>query len=252
MGSGNPVLNNRTFRAADTGAEATGAPAMTMAGTVNRTALLLVILVAAAGFIWTIFEPRDAAAMRPWMLGGGLAVAVIAAITVWKKTWAPFTTPVYAVVKGLFIGATSANLEARFPGVVLQAVMLTFAVLAVLLLIYRTGVIKVSRNFRIAVLAATGAIVLLYLVNLGMRLFGYDGIGFIHEATPLGIAFSAFAVIMASLNLVLDFDFIEKGVARGAPKYMEWFAAFGLLVTLVWLYVEILRLLTKVNKRKRR
>jgi uncharacterized YccA/Bax inhibitor family protein len=260
MVSGNPVLNDRAFQpavpapagtAATTGAAAGAGRTMTLRGTVNRTAVLFAILLVAAGFIWTIFDLRDGGAMKPWMFGSAIAAAVCALVTVWKREWSPFTAPLYAVAKGLFVGSTSAFFESKYPGVVLQAVMLTLAVMAVLLLIYRTGIIKVTKTFRLVVLSATGAIVLLYLVNIVMRVLGYDGIGFVHEATPLGIAFSLLAVTLASLNLVLDFDSIERGVARGAPQYMEWFAGFGLLVTLVWLYIEFLRLFGKVNRRNR-
>jgi len=139
--------------------------------------------------------------------------------------------------------------ELRFPGIVMQAVGLTFGTMAALLMAYRSGLIKVTENFKLGIVAATGGIALLYLVNIGMRLFGFEGMAFIHEGSLLGIAFSGFVVVIAALNLVLDFDFIEKGVEQGAPKYMEWYAAFGLLVTLVWLYLEMLRLLSKLQSR---
>jgi uncharacterized YccA/Bax inhibitor family protein len=139
--------------------------------------------------------------------------------------------------------------EARFPGIVMQAVMLTMGTLAALLMAYKTGLIKATENFKLGVVAATGGIALLYLVNIGMRMFGLEGFGFIHESGTMGIAFSAFVVVIAALNLVLDFDFIENGAESGAPKYMEWYGAFGLVVTLVWLYLEILRLLSKLQSR---
>ena len=160
-----------------------------------------------------------------------------------------YTAPLYAVLEGLFLGAVSAMFELRFPGIVMQAVGLTFGTMAALLMAYRSGLIKVTENFKLGIVAATGGIALLYLVNIGMRLFGFEGMAFIHEGSLLGIAFSGFVVVIAALNLVLDFDFIETGVEQGAPKYMEWYAAFGLLVTLIWLYLEMLRLLSKLQSR---
>ena len=185
----------------------------------------------------------------PWAIGGALAGFVVALVTVFRKTWAPVTAPIYAVLEGLFVGAISAIFEARFPGIVMQAVMLTMGTLGALLLAYKSGVIKATENFKLGVVAATGGIFLLYLVNIVLRMLGFDGFGFIHESGAMGIAFSAFVVVIAALNLVLDFDFIESGAESGAPKYMEWYGAFGLVVTLVWLYLEILRLLAKLNSR---
>ena len=184
----------------------------------------------------------------PFMLIGGLGGFVLAMVTVFKKTWAPVTAPAYALVEGLFLGAISSMFEARFPGIVMQAVMLTFGTLFALLLAYRSGLIKATENFKLGVAAATGGIFLLYLVSFGMSLFGKN-IPYIHESGLIGIGFSLFVVVVAALNLVLDFDFIETGVEQRAPKYMEWYAAFGLMVTLVWLYVEFLRLLSKLQSR---
>ena len=179
---------------------------------------------------------------------GAIGGLVVALITVFKKQWSPVTAPAYALLEGLFIGAFSAMMEARFPGIVLQAVGLTFGTLASLLVAYRSGLIRVTENFKLGVVAATGGIALLYLVDIAMGFFGHS-VGFIHQSSLLGIGFSVVVVIIAALNLVFDFDFIERGVEQGAPKYMEWFAAFGLMVTLVWLYLEILRLLSKLNSR---
>jgi len=152
------------------------------------------------------------------------------------------------VLEGLFLGGISALMEARFPGIVLQAVGLTFGTLAALLFAYRSGLIRATENFKLGVVAATGGICLLYLANIVMGFFGHS-IGFIHESGWMGIGFSAVVVVVAALNLVLDFDFIEEGAAQGAPKYMEWYAAFGLMVTLVWLYLEMLRLLSKLQSK---
>ena len=251
MRSGNPALNQNTFLDVSTGqlVSGAGADAMTLNGTVNKTGMMLLMLVATAAYTWSLYTPENPGAVMPWLLVGGIGGFIVALVTVFKKTWAPVTAPLYALLEGLFVGAVSAMFEASFPGIVMQAVMLTMGVLASLLLAYKSGLIKATENFKLGVVAATGGIALLYLVNIGMRLFGLDGIGFIHEASWMGIAFSAFVVVIAALNLVLDFDFIESGVEAGAPKYMEWYGAFGLVVTLVWLYLEILRLLAKLNSR---
>lgn len=161
------------------------------------------------------------------------------------KEWAGVTAPLYALAEGFLVGGISAIFERMYPGIVIQAVMLTFGTLAALLMAYKSGLIKATENFKLGVVAATGGIALLYIVSMVMR-FAFDKpIGFIHESSTFGILFSVFVVVIAALNLVLDFDFIEKG----APKYMEWYGAFGLTVTLIWLYLEILRLLAKLRER---
>jgi len=225
---------------------------MSLNGTVNKTALLLVVTLAGAMFSWSQFSAAMAAgnpaAVMPYVWGGAIGGFVVALATIFRKEWSPFTAPLYAALEGLFLGAASAMFELRYPGIVIQAVGLTFGTLAALLLAYRSGLIKATENFKLGVVAATGGIALLYLVQIGLQFFGFKGMGFIHEGSTIGILFSVGVVIVAALNLVLDFDFIEQGVERGAPKYMEWYAAFGLLVTLVWLYLEILRLLGKTRR----
>ena len=226
---------------------------MTLNGTVNKTAILLVLTLAGALFTWSQFSAALAAgspgAVMPYVWGGAIGGFIVALVTVFKKQWAPITAPLYAVLEGLFLGAVSAMFELRFPGIVMQAVGLTFGTLAALLLAYRSGLIKATENFKLGVVAATGGIALLYLVQIGLQFFGFKGMGFIHDSSLIGIAFSGFVVVIAALNLVLDFDFIEQGVEQRAPKYMEWYGAFGLLVTLVWLYLEMLRLLSKLQSR---
>ena len=177
--------------------------------------------------------------------GAGL---VLALVTVFKHTWSPVTAPMYAVAEGLFLGALSAVFEARYPGIVVQAVMLTFGTLFALLMVYRSGLIKVTENFKLGVFAATGGIMLIYLAGFVLSFFSIR-IPYIHESGLIGIGFSLFVVVIASLNLVLDFDFIEKAAEQGVPKYMEWYAGFGLIVTLIWLYIEFLRLLSKLRDR---
>ena len=249
MRSGNPVLGDNTFLDVGSGRVVTrDGQSMTIGGTVNKTALLLAMVLITATYTWSLYTgPESLPSVMPYAWGGGLGGFVVALVTVFKKDWAPVTAPIYALLQGLFLGAISAIFEARFPGIVMQAVGLTFGTLASLLLAYKSGLIRATENFKLGVVAATGGIMLLYLVNIGMRLFGMDGIGFIHDSGWLGIGFSAFVVVIAALNLVLDFDFIESGVDAGAPKHMEWFGAFGLIVTLIWLYLEILRLLSKLR-----
>ena len=245
MRSGNPVLNDRSFPRTPGGIVA---GQMTIEGTVNKTMLLLTICVATAAWTWGRFFSTgsvESVSTLMWVgILGGLGFAVV---TVFKAEWARFTAPAYAALEGLAIGGISAVFEARYPGIVVQAVGLTFGTLLCLLGLYKSGLIPVTANFRLGVVAATGAIALLYLVQIVMRLFGSDGMGFIHEGGVFGILFSAFVVTIAALNLVLDFDFIERGARDGAPKHMEWYGAFGLVVTLVWLYLEILRLLGKLR-----
>ena len=254
MRSGNPVLKDSTFLDLGSGSIVTGdAGAMTLNGTVNKTGLLLVITLVGAMYSWsqaaTSLASGDAGLLMPLALGGAIGGFIVALVTIFKKAWSPVTAPLYAGLEGLFLGAISASFEMRYPGIVMQAVGLTFGTLAALLLAYRSGLIRATENFKLGVVAATGGIALLYLVNIGMRLFGFEGMGFIHEGSTIGILFSVGVVIVAALNLVLDFDFIENGVEQQAPKYMEWYAAFSLLVTLVWLYLEILRLLSKLQSR---
>jgi len=247
MRSGNPALRADTFL--DTGSGTlvgSDAGTMSLEGTVNRTALLLVITFATAMFTWSRVG-ADPASIGSYALigaGGGFAVALA---TIFRKQWAPMTAPLYAALEGLAIGAISALMELRYPGIVVQAVGLTFGTLAALLIAYRSGLVRATENFKLGVVAATGGVALLYLADIAMGLFGHP-VPFIHEGGVAGIGFSAVVVVIAALNLVLDFDFIEEGVARGAPRYMEWYAAFGLLVTLVWLYLEILRLLGKSRR----
>jgi len=241
--SGNPALKAGTF----TGARALGAGAMTLEGAVNKTGIALVILIAAAALQWNgVFG----AAMPLVTLVGVIGGFVVALVTAFKRVWAPMTTPLYAALEGLALGGISLVFEARYPGIVMNAVGLTFGTLAALLLAYRAGLVRATEKFKLGVFAATGGIALLYLVSMVMGFFGAS-IPFIHGSGPIGIGFSLVVVVIAALNLVLDFDFIERGAAAGAPKYMEWYAAFGLLVTLVWLYLEMLRLLAKLQDRRR-
>lgn len=250
MRSGNPALNANTFLDASSGrVVGAGDSAMTINGTVNKTAFLLILVLVTAMYTWSLYTgPESMPAIMPLILVGAIGGFIVTLVTIFKKTWAPATAPIYALLEGLFVGGISVMFEAKFPGIVMQAVGLTFGTLAALLMAYRSGLIRATENFKLGVVAATGGIALLYLANIVMGFFGHS-IGFIHDNGLLGIGFSAVVVVVAALNLVLDFDFIEAGAEAGAPKYMEWFGAFGLVVTLVWLYIEILRLLSKLQSR---
>ena len=243
--SSNPALGKNTFERYDTAIPAT--ERMTINGTINKSVILLVLVMIPAYWVWNMFSESGVEAVMPWLYGGLFGGLIFAFITIFKNTWAPFTAPIYALLEGLVIGGISAMAEARFPGIVFQAVALTFGTLFSLLVAYRSGVIKVTEKFRLGVVAATGAIFLVYFVSLIVGFFGVS-VPFIHTGGTFGILFSLFVVVIAALNLVLDFDFIEKGAEHGAPKYMEWYGAFGLIITLVWLYIEFLRLLSKIRQ----
>lgn len=246
MRTANPALNDKTFE--QLGAYG-AADAMTLQGTVNKTAMMLLMLIASAAYTWGLFLEQQMEVLMMWMMAGIIGGLVVSIVTVFKKEWSPVTAPLYAVLQGFAIGGISAFFEARYEGIVIQAVALTFGTAGALLVAYKSGVIKATENFKLGIFAATGGIMLIYLVGMIMSFFG-SGIPYIHENGLIGIGFSLVVVVIAALNLVLDFDFIEKGAEHGAPKFMEWYAAFGLMVTLIWLYIEILRLLSKLNSRK--
>ena len=247
MRTSNPALNTRTF--ADLRRDPT-APAMTLDGTVNKAAFLLFLVVVPAASVWSqVRTALDPSVAGPWIVLGGIGGFVAAIVTIFKKEWAPVTAPVYAALEGLVLGGLSALLETKYPGIVMQSVGLTFATLAAMLVAYRTGLIKATEKFKLGVIAATGAIALYYVVGLVLRLFGV-AMPFVQGSSTASIVVSGVIVVVAALNLILDFDFIETGVAGGAPKYMEWYGAFGLMVTLIWLYLEVLRLLAKTRGRR--
>ena len=252
MRSGNPALQESTFLDTASGTVVTrGNETMSLNGTVSKTGMLLLLAVLTAAFAWNQTLTADgqlAASAKLYLWGGVLGGLAMALVTTFKKNWAPVTAPLYALLEGFFLGSISAIYEARFHGIVFQAVLLTFGTLFALLFAYRSGLIKATENFKLGVAAATGGIALVYLATIVLGFFDIN-IPFIHQSGLIGIGFSLFVVVIAALNLVLDFDFIETGVERGAPKYMEWYGAFGLMVTLVWLYIEFLRLLSKLQSR---
>ena len=240
MRSGNPALRGNVF----TGTVAPGSVgAMTIRGTVNKTLLLLMLTVISAGFTW-----GNPVAAMPFMIPAAILGFIFAIVTVFNKEWAGITAPIYALLEGVFLGGISAIFEQSYPGIVVQAVALTFGTLFCLLMAYKSGLIKPTENFKLGVVAATGAVAVVYLISIIVGFFGVR-FPFIHDSGPAGILFSLVVVVIAALNLVLDFDFIESGEEAGAPKYMEWYGAFGLMVTLIWLYLEMLRLLAKVRSR---
>ena len=248
----NPALSENTFRDLATsqyGGATVATTQMTLNGTVNKTGILLICVMATAWWTWNQFiQTRNMADVAPWMLIGFLGGFVLAMVTIFKKEWSPVTAPIYALLEGLALGGLSAVIDLRYPGIAVQAVGLTFGTLFVLLLAYRSGLIKVTQKFRMGIIAATGGIMVFYLLQMLLGFFGFQFTS-INGAGPIGVGFSLIVVAVAALNLVLDFDFIEQGVQYGAPKYMEWYGAFGIIVTLVWLYLEILRLLSKLRSR---
>jgi uncharacterized YccA/Bax inhibitor family protein len=243
MRSGNPVLSNSTF----TDLAQRGSAPMTLSGVINRSILLLLLVAGTAAGVWT-YSSSHPSMIYPMVMIGALGGFVVAMATTFKRNWAPVTSPVYAILEGLFIGGISLVMEQRFPGLVLQAVMLTFGVMFALLAAYQSRIIRPSQTFKSVIVGATFGIVVVYLVSMVLQLFFHTAIPMINDGGPIGITFSLVVVGIAALNLVLDFDFIENGVASGAPKWMEWYAAFGLIVTLVWLYIEVLRLLSKMRR----
>jgi uncharacterized YccA/Bax inhibitor family protein len=244
MRTSNPALNEKAFK----GQVAIG-EAMTLQGTVNKTGLLLLCVVATAAWTWGLSHSEEPYAALPWMMGGLLGGFVVALVTIFKKEWSPVTAPIYALLEGLALGGISAIFEKSYPGVAIQAVGLTFGTLFVMLLAYKSGIVRATQGFKIGVIAATGGIAVFYLIEMVLSFFFHIQVPAINGSGPWGIAFSLFVVVIAALNLVLDFDMIETGVNNGAPKYMEWYGAFGMMVTLIWLYLEILRLLGKARRR---
>jgi uncharacterized YccA/Bax inhibitor family protein len=262
----NPALNERAFeRVAETqagwaaggrhGAPGTmpvidvEADTMTVSGTVWATAALLVLVIGAGVYGWNQVDvTAETVSLPGWLLPVVFGALGVAILTVFKPNLARFTSPIYALLQGAFLGAISGLYNAAYDGIVIQAVGLTIGVFVVMLFLYGTRIIKVTEKLRMGIVAATGAVMLIYVANLILSLFGAE-VPFLHDTGPLGIGISLVIVAIAAFNLLLDFDFVERGVAAGAPAKMEWYAAFGLLVTIVWLYLELLRLLAKLQSR---
>ena len=226
---------------------------MTISGTVNKSFLLIGIVFLTAFWSWQQAFPGgwtfgSAPAIPIWYLPAAIGGFVLGLVIIFKPTTSPILVPIYAAVEGIILGAISAIFEFRYPGIVFQAILCTMGTFLALLTAYRSHLIRATENFKLGVVAATGGIALVYLMQIILGFFGIQ-MPFIHDSGPMGITVSLVIVVVAALNLVLDFDFIEKGAERGAPKYMEWYASFGLLVTLIWLYIEMLRLLSKTRKK---
>ncbi len=247
--TGNPTLGESTFeKVAGLGS---GTARMTLQGTINKTGLLTLIVLVAAMFSWMKFfaNPQAGAqAVQSYAMLGAIGGFIVAMVTVFKMEWSPVLAPIYAVLQGLFLGGISALMETQYPGIAIQAVGLTFGVMIAMLAAYSSGLIKVTENLKIGIVSATGAIAIYYVLSLVLGMFGIQA-PLINDNGWMGILFSLLVVVIAAFNLVLDFDFIETGVKQGAPHFMEWYAAFGLLVTLIWLYIEMLRLLSKLRSR---
>jgi uncharacterized YccA/Bax inhibitor family protein len=248
--SGNPALSEKRFK--DTVLEdvVTHENAMTVRGTLQKFGFLFLMVMGTAFYAWKEFN--DGGNVQPLILVGAIGGLVVAIVLIFKKEWSPFLAPAYALLEGLFVGAISAYYNAAFaeqaPGIVINAVGLTFGTAIAMYLLYSFKIIKATAKFKAVIVTATAGIAIFYLIAWGLSFFGIT-IPFLHEGSALGIGFSVFVVALAALNLILDFDMIERGAELGAPKYMEWYGAFGLLVTIVWLYLEILRLLSKISKK---
>jgi len=249
MRTSNPALSGDAFRT--TGVSTLG-EGMTVSGAVNKTGILLLLCVASAAWTWNRFFgvplEEGMAAIAPLVTVGAIGGLIVAFVTIFKKEWSAITAPIYALLEGLVLGGVSAMFEMRWHGIAIQAVCLTFGTLVVMLIAYRSGLIKVTDKLRLGIVAATGGIMVFYLIQFVLGFFGFR-FAAVNGSGPIGIGFSLIVVGVAALNLVLDFDLIENGARWNAPKYMEWYSGFALMVTLIWLYLEMLRLLSKFRER---
>lgn len=242
---GNPAISDKIF---DNARQFEG-DAMTVRGAMNKFGMMMLFLIGAALFTWNLFYTQGVEAVKPWMWGSMIGGLVLAIIIIFKKTWAPHLALGYAICEGLFLGAISAMFNtlfaAKYPSIIMHAVLLTMGTAAAMYILYQTGVIRATNTFRKIVIMATMAIAIFYLISMVMNMFGAT-MPYLHDSSPMGILISLVIVVVAALNLILDFDMIERGAQEGAPKYFEWYSAFGLMVTIVWLYLEILKLLSKL------
>ncbi len=249
--SGNPTLSENKFRDTILTDVVTHENAMTIRGTLNKFGFLFLMVLGTAFYSWK--EYAEGGNVMPLVWTGAIGGLVIALVLAFKQQWSPYLAPLYALMQGLFLGAISAMYNYAFaeqaPNIIMNAVGLTLGVGVAMYLLYSFRIIRATEKFKSIIITATVGIAIFYLIVMVMRMFGYDNLTFLHEGSAMGIGFSLFVVAIASLNLILDFDMIEKGAELGAPKYMEWYGAFGLMVTFVWLYLEILRLLSKISSR---
>lgn len=242
MRSSNPAMTGKIFEKMT--ADAAGGNVMTINGTINKIGLMLLLVVAAASYTWSIVMGANPAGATTLALIGGIGGFITAMVTIFRPKSSPISAPIYAILEGLFLGAISAIINAKYPGIAFQAVLLTIGTLFTMLFLYRSGRIRATPKFRRGVLMATGAVFFAYMISWILSLLGMP-MGFMHSSGPLGILISLVVIVIAAMNLILDFDFIERGASMSAPKYMEWYGAFGLMVTLIWLYIEFLRLLSR-------
>tara|TARA_B110000438_G_C15683775_1_gene593576 strand:- start:266 stop:1006 length:741 start_codon:yes stop_codon:yes gene_type:complete len=238
--TGNPVLTTNAFSTTSVSSET-----MTIRGTVDKTFLSLMLLMVTGYYSFMYGQITMGLVIIP-----AIIALIVAFITIRNKHWSPITVPIYAALQGLSLGGFSYYFNSLYDGIVLSAISITISILLAMLMVYRSGLIKPTENFKLGIAAATGGIFIVYIINFIMSFFGSQlGIMNVQNASLMSIGFSLFVIVVAALSLVVDFDFIEEGAEKGAPKYMEWFGAFGLLVTLIWLYIEILRLLAKLRSR---
>jgi uncharacterized YccA/Bax inhibitor family protein len=249
--SGNPTLTEKMFDKVSA-TEAANQGVMSVRGAINKFGFLMLMVIAGAAFNWNLYAQFKQDTMNILMMVGIFGGLITAIAITFKPNWAGFLAPLYGLLEGLFIGGISAIFNAAFaksyPGLVMQAVGLTFGVALAMFLLYNFRVIKATEKLKSVIIASTLGIGIFYLITMVLRMFGVD-ITFMYDSSLLSIGISLFVVAIASLNLILDFDMIEQGAERGAPKYMEWYGAFGLLVTIVWLYIEMLKLLSKLSSR---
>jgi uncharacterized YccA/Bax inhibitor family protein len=244
MVKGSPALNENTFRSL-------AAPAgnvMTANGAMVKTIALLILTIVTAAIAWNMAATGSITNIKPILIGTGIGGLIIAVLTVFKPHLSPLTGPLYAVVKGAFVGLISMMFENFYNGIVMQAISLTLGIAILMAALYIMRIIRPTAKFKSIVISATGGIFLLYIATFLLGLFGID-IPYIHGSGLIGIGFSLFVVVIASLNLIIDFEMIEVGAQQSAPKYMEWYCGFSILVTIIWLYIEVLRLLAKLADR---
>jgi uncharacterized YccA/Bax inhibitor family protein len=249
--SGNPTLTEKMFdKSLEMDANLQGT--MTVRGAINKFGFMMLMLIAGAAYNWHLFEELKQDTMNLLMMVGIFGGLITAIAIGFKPNWAPFLAPLYALLEGLFIGGISVIMNAAFaksyPGLVMQAVGLTFGVAISMFILYNFRIIKATERFKSVIFTATLGIGIFYLLTMVLRLFGVN-VSFMYDSSMLSIGISLFVVAIAALNLILDFDMIEQGAERGAPKFMEWYGAFGLMVTIVWLYIEMLKLLSKLGSR---
>lgn len=249
--SGNPTLSEKIFDKAQTLGDRS-AGVMSVRGTMNKFGFLLAMVIASASYSWHLFEAGKAPTMTILMIAGAIGGLVAALVVVFKPNWAPFVAPAYGILQGFFVGGISAiindAMSEKYPGIVMQAVGLTFGVAIAMFAMYNARIIQPTQKFKSIVIASTMGIAIFYFITILLNWFGVS-VSFMYDSSWLSIGISLFVVVIASLNLILDFDMIEQGAAQGAPKFMEWFGAFGLLVTIVWLYIEMLKLLSRLGSR---